>query len=244
MIIAIAGATGVVGAQASDYATSQGHTVQPLSRSHNVDLQTGAGLDLTGVDAVIDCSGPNTISAKQSKNFFVAVTNNLLSAAAASGVQHFVPLSIVGAATAPYGYYAGKALQEELVAAGSVPYTLVRATQFFEFAEQKVIKLGSLRLMPTVKAQPIAAATVGKFLVDTAIAEPINSAVDIAGVEQHSMVDVFNQIQARRGYTHKAKEFNLPGAFGRSLRDGSILPGDDAQLLGPTLDQWLNEHSW
>lgn len=244
MIIAIAGATGVVGAQASDYATSQGHAVKPLSRSHGVDLQTGAGLDLTGVDAVIDCSGPNTISAKQSKNFFAAVTNNLLSAAATSGVQHFVPLSIVGAATAPYGYYAGKALQEELVAAGSVPYTLVRATQFFEFAEQKVIKLGSLRLMPTIKAQPIAAATVGKFLVDTAIGEPTNSAVDIAGLEPHSMVDVFNQVQAHRGYTRKAKEFNLPGAFGRSLRDGSILPGPDAQLLGPTLDQWLNERGW
>src|SRR5690606_34015377 len=112
-------------------ALERGHDILVLSRSEGVDLVSGSGVDLTDVDAVIDASGP---SGGDSRLFFEAATNTLLSAGAAAGVKHHVALSIVGAAKHPHGYYAGKALQEQLVERGRVPWTVVRTTQFFEFA--------------------------------------------------------------------------------------------------------------
>ena len=128
MHIAIAGATGTVGTSIVRLAEAAGHEVRQISRSVGIDLTAPTTLDLSGIDVVIDASGINTTSAKKSRSFFETTTSNLLKAARAAGVVHFVALSIVRAAQTPCGYYAGKARQEELIEAGLVPWTILRST--------------------------------------------------------------------------------------------------------------------
>ena len=163
MRIAIAGATGTVGAHTVRFAAAAGHDVLQLARSNGVDLLTGRGLDLEGVDVVIDVSGPR--GGTSSKQFFASATEQLLSAEARCGVAHHIALSIVGAAKAPFGYYGGKALQEQLVTEAAVPWTILRATQFFEFAEQNVKKIGRFAIAPKMLSQPLAATAVADALV-------------------------------------------------------------------------------
>ncbi|MEU3473853.1 NAD(P)H-binding protein [Rhodococcus sp. NPDC006774] len=138
MKLAVAGGTGTVGVHVVEVARQRGHEVVVLSRSAGVDLVSGSGLSdaLAGVDAVVDVASTQTISAKESMSFFAAVTRNLLTAEGAAGVGHHVALSIVGIDRAPHSYYAGKVEQERIIRAGTVPWTILRATQFHEFAGQ------------------------------------------------------------------------------------------------------------
>lgn len=239
MRIAVAGGTGVVGAHVVRLAEASGHEVRVLSRASGVDLVSGQGLDLAGVDAVIDVSGPSTTSAAKSRAFFEATTAQLLRAEQDAGVPHHLALSIVGAAGAPHGYYAGKALQERLVAAGAIPWTMLRATQFFEFAEQNAVRLGSWAVLPAMRSQPVAAVAVAERLVRLAEGAPAGDAPDLAGPEELRIAQVARAVFEHRGERRRVVEVALPGGFGRALRDGSILPGSDAEHAGPTLAQWL-----
>lgn len=239
MRIAVAGGTGVVGAHIVRVAEAAGHEVRALARSRGVDLLSGEGLDLSGVDAVIDASGPSTISAPRSVAFFRAATARLQAAERAAGVRHHLALSIVGAAGAPHGYYAGKAAQERLVAGGDVPWSILRATQFFEFAEQKAVRLGPWDALPVMPSQPIAALTVAERLVELAAGEPVGDARDLAGPERIGIAEVARTVLAARGDGHRVVEVPLPGAFGRALREGAALPGPDAMVAGPSLAEWL-----
>ncbi|NUT57281.1 MAG: NAD(P)H-binding protein, partial [Agromyces sp.] len=138
MRIAVAGGTGTVGRHAVEAARGRGHEVVVLTRSNGIDLVSGTGLDeaLRGVDVVIDASNLVSTSAKKTSAFFTTVTRNLLAAEERAGVRHHVSLSIVGVDRAPYGYYAAKIAQERAVEAGAVPWTILRAMQFHEFAGQ------------------------------------------------------------------------------------------------------------
>lgn len=238
MLIAVAGATGAVGAHVVREAEIAGHQTLPIARSAGIDLLSGAGLRLDGVDAVIDASGVSTTSARKSIAFFTKATQNLLRAARAADVKHFVPLSIVGATKAPHGYYAGKARQEQLVAAGAVPWTVLRATQFFEFAEQNAVNIGSWRGLPEMKSQPVAAASVAKRLVEIASGFSQRQALEIAGPDQMSMADVLRAKLAASGERRRVIELALPGGFGKALRDGTLLPGPKALIAGPNCGAW------
>lgn len=238
MLIAVAGATGVVGTQVVRQAEDAGHEVLRIARSAGIDLLTGKGLRLTGVDAVIDVSGTSTISARKSIAFFETATVNLMRAAESADVKHYVPLSIVGAARAPAGYYAGKARQEQLVASGSVPWTILRAAQFFEFAEQNSIQLGRWHGLPEMRSQPVAAGAVAHRLIELAAGFSRRHAIEIAGPDQLSMADVLRARLAAQGENRRVVEIALPGAFGKALRDGSILPGPDVETAGPNCADW------
>ena len=253
MRIAVAGGTGAVGALTVRAAEDRGHDVVVLSRARGVDLVTGEWLDLSGVDAVIDASGPRAFTARRSRSFFAAATGNLLRAGAAAGVRHHLALSIVGAARAPHGYYAGKALQERLVADGAVPWTVLRSTQFFEFGEQNAVSLGPWRLIPRMRSQPIAASAVAVRLIELAEGPPLLAALDLAGPEQLSMADVLRAVYEARGERRRVIEFAMPGSFGRALRDGSLLPeagagpllpgiqagaGAACEVRGPRVGEW------
>lgn len=237
MRIAVAGGTGVVGTHIVRFAQEAGHEVVVLARSEGVDLTTGEGLDLTGVDAVIDASGPS--SPKSAVEFFEAVTRNLLRAEADAGVQHHVALSIVGAASHPHGYYAGKARQEQLVMASAVPHTILRTTQFFEFAEQTAIALGPLVLTAVMRSQPVAAESVARRLVEIAAGEPLGIAPDLAGPDELRMVDLTRMALETHGQRKAVIAVPVPGAFGRALRDGGILPGPDAEIDTVSYEDWL-----
>lgn len=239
MRIAVAGGTGTVGALTVRYAEQAGHEVLVLSRSNGVDLVSGQGLDLAGVDAVIDASGPR--GKLSSTEFFTAATRHLLDAEAVAGVNHHIALSIVGAAKAPFGYYAGKAAQERLVTESVVPWTMLRTTQFFEFAEHNVKTIGRTIIAPAMLSQPVAAASVADKLVALAEGEAAGLLPDLAGPEVMRIADAARAITRASGEHRRVIEIALPGGFGRAIRNGSILPDQNADIAGPHLEQWLAE---
>jgi len=243
--IAVAGGTGTVGRHVVEVARELGHEPVVLSRSAGVDLVTETGLvdALVGVDVVVDVTSVSTQSAPVSRQFFGSVTTNLLRAEVAAGVAHHVALSVVGVDRAPHGYYAGKAHQEELVRRGDVPWTLLRATQFHEFAAQVLgqVRWGPLNLVPVMRSQPVAAREVAERLVELATGPAVGMSRDLGGPEVLRLVDMvrdYARVTRHRGFVVAVP---LPGGFGRALRDGTILPGPESDRGRQTFTQWTAE---
>ncbi|MEN8674524.1 NAD(P)H-binding protein [Nocardioides sp.] len=246
MRIAVAGGTGVVGRHVVDIAVDQGHEVVTLARSAGVDLVTGAGLAarLDGVDVVVDVTGTREQKRAAAEDFFGGVTARLLSAEVDADVRHHVTLSIVGVDDVDTGYYAGKRRQEQVVTSGPVPWTLLRATQFHEFAEQALgfVRLGPVSLVPKMRTQPIAAQEVAQALVALALGAPAGRAADLAGPEQHDLVVLARRVAAVRragGRRQRVVPVGLPGSGGRAVREGALLPSSDGPRGRQTFDQWL-----
>jgi uncharacterized protein YbjT (DUF2867 family) len=243
MRIAVAGGTGAVGRHVVDVARERGHDVVVLTRSTGVDLVAGHALEaaLAGADVVIDVAAAQAVSEKAARAFFGAVTRNLLAAGQAAGIRHHVALSIVGVDDAGYGYYAGKVLQEQLVEAGPVPWTLLRATQFHEFASQISgrMKIGPFVVVPTMRSQPVAAREVAERLVDLAVNPPAGRVRDLAGPREERMSDLVRRWLNATAQPGRVIEVPLPGGFGRAIRDGTILPRPGADLGRQTFDEWL-----
>ncbi|MDQ3103543.1 MAG: NAD(P)H-binding protein [Actinomycetota bacterium] len=187
MRIAVVGATGTAGRPLVAQLERGGHEVLPLSRSsatHPIDLLTGAGLDaaLEGVEAVIDASnaGPKAADARA---LLVEGNRRLLAAESRAGVGHHVCLSIVGIDGFPLGYYRVKVEQEEVVRAGDVPWSIVRATQFHSFVAANFAAIARYRLLPKLRAplQPVDVGEVAELLAEVAAGEPTQSIATIAG---------------------------------------------------------------
>lgn len=243
MKIAIAGGTGTVGTHTADAAEAAGHETVVLSRSRGVDLLSGAGLDaaLTGVDAVIDVANVNTLSASAATSFFTSATGNLIASAARAGVGHVVLLSIVGIDRMPYDYYAGKIAQERVVEASAVPWTIVRATQFHEFARQlyRRAKIGPLHLAPRARVQPIAAREVGEHLAAVASGDAQGRAADIGGPREERLDEMVRAYGRREGNRGWIPSVSLPGAQMKGMRAGDALPGPGAVTGRETFEEWL-----
>lgn len=245
MRIALAGGTGVVGRHVERLAQAAGHDVVTLARSRGIDIVTGEGLNLAAVDVVIDVSGPSAGERGGPVEFFERATTNLLNAEEDAGVGHHIALSIVGAARVNAGYYAGKRVQEDLVAAGLTEWTILRATQFFDFAEQVAKPFGSWAVVPKVRSQPVAAESVAAELLRLAHAAVVELQLDahgvheIAGPQERRIVDLLRERMGARGDARRVIEVPLPGRFGRGLRDGSILPGPGVKLDEVTFEDWL-----
>ena len=235
MKIAVAGGTGVVGRHVVEVARERGHVVTVLSRSEGVDLTTGAGLAerLAGVDAVVDVTSVATQKRGAAEAFFGGVTRNLQ----AAGAAHVVALSIVGIDDVDTGYYAGKRLQERLLAEGDVPWTVLRATQFHEFAQQALgfARIGPLSLVPRMRSQTIAAREVAEMLVDLAERGPSGRVPDLAGPQVHDLVDLARRVADGR----RVVPVRVPGAAGRAMRSGALLPKGDGPRGTVTFDAWL-----
>ncbi|GAB3601619.1 SDR family oxidoreductase [Microbacterium tumbae] len=243
--IAVAGGTGAVGRHVVGAAQSAGHEVVVLARSTGVDLIGGKGLTaaLEGVDAVIDVSSIGTLSAKASVDFFETATRDLLAAEKEAGVRHHVALSIVGAADADSGYYAGKAAQERILMAEPDGWSILRATQFHEFAAQMVDRgavLGVI-VVPKMLSQPVSASEVAVELVAIAEGAPRGLARDLGGPMPERMADMVRRYLRRIGRRTPVLEVRLPGPMGRTSADGSLLAGSDAKLGSETFERWL-EH--
>ncbi|WP_121257057.1 SDR family oxidoreductase [Nocardioides ferulae] len=245
MRIAVAGGTGVVGRHVVDVAWERGHDVVVLARAEGVDLTTGRGLAerLTGVDAVVDVTNVATQRREEAEAFFRAVTGTLLAAEAEQGVAHHVVLSIVGIDEVGLGYYAGKRLQERLVADGPVPWSVLRATQFHEFAEQVLgfARVGPVSLVPRMLSQPVAAREVAEALVDRAAAGPGGRVPDLAGPQQHDVVRLARRVVGARGLRRVVVPVPVPGEAGRAVRSGALTPATDGPRGRITFDQWLVE---
>ena len=245
MRIAVAGGTGTVGRHVVDVVGERGHEAVVLSRSSGVDLVAGTGLDpaLHGIDAVVDVTSVMTQSGKEAVRFFRAVTTNLLAAEVRAGVGHHVALSVVGCDRAPVGHYAGKVVQEELVTTGQVPWTLLRATQFHEFAGQLHARLGigPVHPVPVMRSQPLAACEVAERLVALVEAGPAGRVPDLGGPEVLRMTDLVRSWARATGRGGMVLPVPMPGKLGRAFRDGTLLPGPEADRGGQTFARWLAE---
>lgn len=243
MRIAIAGGTGTVGRPTVDAVRAAGHEPVVLSRGTGVDVVSGEGLDaaLEGVAAVIDTANVSTLSAKEATTFFTTATGNIIAAAGRAGVGHVVLLSIVGIDRMPHDYYAGKVAQERVVEASTVPWTILRATQFHEFAGQVYgqAKVGPLHLAPRARVQPVAAREVGARLAALAAGAPEGRAQDLAGPREERLDEMVRAYARRAGNRGWVPSISLPGAQMKGMRAGFALPGPGALLGSETFADWL-----
>jgi uncharacterized protein YbjT (DUF2867 family) len=240
--IAVAGGTGVVGRHVVEALAAAGCEPVVLARSTGVDLAQGAGLDdaLRGVRAVVDVSNVATQRRSVAVGFFTTATSALLAAGARAGVRHHVLLSIVGVDRVDTGYYAGKRAQEELVLAGDVPATVLRATQFHEFAEQVLaIAKGPVAPVPSMRVQPVAAREVGALLVELALAAPQGRAPELAGPEVHELTHLVRRLLRARGSRRLVLPLKGPTAASRAAVGGALLPTGPGPRGQQTFDEWL-----
>jgi len=227
MKVAVAGGTGLTGRHVAWSLTDAGHEPVLLARSRGVDLVTGDGLAgaLAGVEAVVDVSNVTTTKREVSERFFTAATTHLRDAAADAGVGHYVVLSIVGVDHVDLPYYAGKRRQEQLLAAGTVPWTVLRTTQFHEFAAQVLARTrGRIAPVPAMPSRPVSVAEVADALVDAVLADPQDGYATELGAEVLRLDDMARRVLRRRGERRWVLPVRLPGRVGRQLRSGGALP--------------------
>lgn len=247
MRIAVAGATGVVGRHVVAVAEERGHDVARLARATGVDVRSGAGLEaaLAGAGAVVDVLSTPTQRRGAAEAFFGETTRRLLAAGRAAGVGHHVALSIVGIDEVATGYYRGKQRQERELAeqpdATAVPWSLLRATQFHEFAEQSLgfAALGPVSLVPRMLSQPVAAREVAEALVDLAEAGPCGRVPDLAGPERLRVDAMAREVVRARGLRRRVVGVRLPGEAGRRMASGALCPTADGPRGRTTFAAWL-----
>ncbi|HEU5332759.1 MAG TPA: NAD(P)H-binding protein [Actinocrinis sp.] len=241
MKIAVAGGTGWVGRLVVEALWDAGETPVVLARSTGVDLTTGAGLDeaLAGACAVVDTTNVTSVGRRRSVAFFETATANLLAAGRRAGVGHHVALSIVGCDRVDLGYYLGKRRQEELVLADGVPGTVLRTTQFHEFAARMLGRGGRFALAPRQLSQPVAAREVAVALAELARTEPVGLAPELAGPEQHWMPDLVRRLARARGTRRVVVPVRVPGRAGKAMAHGGLLPAEPGPRGRITFDAWL-----
>ncbi|HEX5994380.1 MAG TPA: NAD(P)H-binding protein [Jiangellales bacterium] len=245
MRIAVAGATGKVGTLTVAALERNGHDVVRISRSLGVDLSTGDRLDqaLAGVEAIVDATNGPAIDRAETVAYFGTATRNLLAAEERAAVSHHVLLSIVGIHRIEgNAHYAGKREQERLVAAGPVPWTIVPATQFHDFAAMAAswTEQDGVATIAPLLVQPIAPEDVAEVLAEIATGEPRGRYVDVAGPEPQDLVDM-----ARRTNEARSREVKLvptwSTVFGPEMAGDVLLPGEDARIAPTTFAEWLGE---
>lgn len=242
MKVAVAGGTGAVGSHVVRLLQSAGEDAVVLARSRGVDLTTGVGLAeaLAGVEGVIDVSSVATLRRSTAVDFFTAVSRNLLAAGQDAGVRHHVTLSIVGIDRVDFGYYVGKRHQEALVLGGPVPATVLRATQFHEFAEQTLSRSrGPVALVPRMRIAPVAAREVAAALVRLVGEPPVGRVPDLAGPREEQLVDMVRALACRRRRPGAVVAVRVPGGAARAMATGALLPGAPGPRGEQTFGEWL-----
>ncbi|MBO0832346.1 MAG: NAD(P)H-binding protein [Actinobacteria bacterium] len=242
MRIAVVGGAGTVGKHITAQLADSGHEVRVLSRHSRefpVDLTSGQGLAsaLAGCDVVVDSSH----SQRQARQVLVEGTARLLAAEQQAGVGHHVAISIVGCDEVPYGYQKIKVEQERVVERGSVPWTIVRATQFYELVAQVLAAAGGYRLLPApnMPLQPVAAADVGRAVAGAAVAYPRRGRISVAGPEVATARQLARTWLSVTGRSAALIPVPLPGRTGRKLRDGALIPRQPDVTGTITFADWL-----
>ena len=184
--------------------------------------------------------GITTTRRKPATDFFTTTTRNLLHAEDAAGVERHVLLSIVGIDGSGFGYYRAKVAQEDVARTLDADVTILRATQFHEFAEQMLErgKAGPVVVVPHMRSATVAAAEVAAALVDLA-ENPQAGTVEMGGPEAHDMPDLVERVAAARGVRAKVVAVTIPGSAGRAMKDGSLIPKDPWRTGTQTFDEWL-----
>jgi uncharacterized protein YbjT (DUF2867 family) len=244
MNVTIIGGSGLIGRHLAPLLERAGHQVTLASPSRGVDTLTGGGLAraLERADVVVDVSNSPSFEEQAVMAFFRTSTANLLAAEKAAGVRHHVALSVVGAdRLADNGYMRAKVAQETLIQAATVPYTIVRATQFFEFLTAIAMDDGSGAgaRVSTALFQPMAAADVAQFLSTVVPAAPRNGIVEVGGPERIRMDQAVRRALDAHGDGRRVVADARAPYFGSVLDDGSLVAGRDAAVGTTTLEAWL-----
>ena len=244
MKIIVIGGSGLIGKKVVKNLLAQGHEVVAASPSSGVNAVTGEGLQqaLAGAQVVVDVANAPSWEDKAVLEFFEKSGRNLLAAEAAAGVGHHVALSVVGTERLlASGYFRAKMAQENLIKASPIPYTIVRATQFFEFVNgiaQSATEGQSVRL-PGTLFQPMASKDVAAFVAEAAVAKPVNGMIEVAGPEP---IGLDEAVRKYLSATRDARTVTTdPRAlyYGIEVNDQSLTPGNHPRL-GPTrFEDWL-----
>ena len=245
MKIVVIGGSGLIGTKLVHKLREHDDEVVAASPSSGVNTLTGEGLAeaLTGAQVVVDVANSPSFEDKAVLEFFETAGRNLLAADATAGVGHHVALSVVGTDRLPAsGYLRAKMAQENLITASGIPFTIVRATQFFEFVgsiAQSATDGTTVRLPPALM-QPIAADDVAAALADVALGEPINGMVEVAGPEPIRQDELVRQFLSATGDARKVITDVHARYYGTELNDQSLMPGDNPRI-GPTrFEDWLS----
>ena len=244
MKIVVIGGHGLIGSKLIDKLRDHGHDADAADLDTGINTLTGEGLAeaLDGAEVVVDVSNSPSFEDDAVLDFFRTSTSNILAAEQAAGVGHHVALSVVGCDRLPdSGYLRAKVAQEKLIEASSIPYSIVRATQFYEFVERIAAAAteGDTVRLPAARIQPMAADDVARAVGKTAVGTPAGGIVEVAGPEPFSFEELIRRgLEARNDPRHVVAD---PDAryFGTTLDDSSLLPGGDAQLGETRFEDWL-----
>ncbi|HSI56403.1 MAG TPA: SDR family oxidoreductase [Ideonella sp.] len=244
MKIVIIGGSGLIGKKLAALLQQAGHEVLAASPSSGVNAVTGEGLAgaLAGAEVVVDVTNSPSFEDEAVMSFFRSSTQNLLAAEAAADVRHHVALSVVGSERLPSsGYFRAKVAQEAMIQAAKLPYTIVRATQFFEFLgaiahgsmSGEAVRVSSARL------QPMAADDVAQALANVAVQAPLNGRCEVAGPQSFRLDELMRRVLQASQDTREVITDDEALYFGTRLDDQSLTPGAKAWVGTTGLESWL-----
>jgi uncharacterized protein YbjT (DUF2867 family) len=245
MKIVVVGGTGLIGTKVVNKLHEQGHEVVAASPSKGIDSITGEGLAeaMAGAEVVVDVANSPSFEDKPVMEFFETSGRNLLAAEASAGVRHHVALSVVGTdRLLASGYFRAKMAQENMIKASAIPYTIIRATQFFEFVgaiAQSATEGQSIRL-PSAMMQPIVSDDVATIVAEITIEKPLNATIDIAGPEQIRMDEFVRRFLSAIQDSRKVITDDNARYFGVEVNDQSLTPASPARVGKTHFGDWLS----
>jgi uncharacterized protein YbjT (DUF2867 family) len=246
MKIVVIGGTGLIGSKLVEKLRRAGHELLAAAPESGVDTYTGKGLEqaLERAQVVVDVSNASASDDAAVLAFFQTTSRNVLVAETTAGVRHHVALSIVGTdRMSDSGYMRAKLAQEEAVKAASIPYTILRATQFFEFIGRIADSstMGDAVHLPPVLVQPEAADDVAATLADVALGEPVNGIVELAGPEQFRFDEVARRVLNAKNDPRPVIADVHARYFGAELDDDALTPGSNARIAPTRFEDWLSQ---
>ncbi|KYC36719.1 NmrA family transcriptional regulator [Scytonema hofmannii PCC 7110] len=246
MKIVVIGGSGLIGKKLVSKLQDFGHEAVAASPSSGVNAVTGEGLAevLVGAQVVVDVTNSPSFEDAAVLEFFLQSSRNLLAAEADVGVAHHIVVSIVGADRIPdSGYMRAKVAQEKLIQSAGIPYTILRATQFFEFIETIVAQFptdGQTVRLPSAFIQPILSEDVADALVDITLGAPVNGIIDLAGPDRFRFEEIIRQFLSA---THDSRQVVVDSHaryFGAALNDRSLVPSGNSRIGSTRFEDWLN----
>jgi uncharacterized protein YbjT (DUF2867 family) len=248
MKIVVIGGTGLIGSKLVAKLDEQGHDAVAASPASGVNTLTGEGLPevLEGAKVVVDVSNSPDWADDAVMHFFETSTRNLLAAETEARVQHHVALSVVGTdRLTESGYFRAKLAQEQLIERSPIPYSIVHATQFYEFVKGIADEAtdGNEVHLPPALFQPMAADDVAAGVARVAVGEPVNGIVEIAGPQQFRLDQLVRNLLNAAGDPREVVTDPQASYFGITPSERTLLPGDDARLADTRFEDWSNQHA-